>query len=274
MEDYKLIKNISIVDYLESNGYTKVNGSTCNYAKFKSPFTNEKTASFVVKLSTNTFHDYSANIRGNMNDLMTAFKNQGIHTSVVEFMTCRSSKTCAGAVANYPLEIISVEELTDTRLLDYIVHKRGINVSIAKYYCKQIKYTIKNRIYLAIGFKNNKGGWELRNEKFKGGTVPKAITTFEGNSEKHNVFEGFMDYLSALTFYKSKRLKYSTHILNSTVFAESLSSEMEYNIFTDNDPAGNGVIEVLAPNNIINDFRDIFAPHNDFNDYLVSLKNK
>ncbi len=48
-----------------------------------------------------------------------------------------------------------------------------------------------------MGFKNNFGGFELRNKYFKGSSSPKEITLISNNSpDRLNVFEGFMDFLS------------------------------------------------------------------------------
>jgi hypothetical protein len=61
--------------------------------------------------------------------------------------------------------------------------KEGYLFEIAKYYCKEIHYHIGEKQYKAIGFKNDKDGWELRNPYWKGGTNPKTITTIEGRGK-------------------------------------------------------------------------------------------
>jgi hypothetical protein len=272
MEDYNKLNEIHIVDFLESNGHFRDKKSSNSYRTvFLSPFTNEKTPSFCVNNYKNVFFDFSGGMGGNLYQLVKLFKEKNINIS--EIITERSSPM--PVFKEKPkTEILSVNSLTNKYLIDYLVKERGINIHITKQYCCEIRTRIGDKTYFGIGFKNDKGGYELRNASFKGCTSPKGITTFNWGGNKINIFEGFMDFLSALTYLNTMKLKNTTIILNSCVFAEMLESDKEYNIFTDNDAAGNSVIEVLAPNNTINDFRNIFAPHNDFNDYFVSLKKK
>ena len=48
---------------------------------------------------------------------------------------------------------------------------------------------------MAVG--NEGGGYEIRNPFFKGGVPPKDVTLLSVGSTSCNVYEGFMDYLSA-----------------------------------------------------------------------------
>jgi DNA primase len=57
---------LSIDDYMQSIGYNKSNSSTSNHSCYHSPFTDEKTPSFKVNLSKNTFSDYSSGERGDI----------------------------------------------------------------------------------------------------------------------------------------------------------------------------------------------------------------
>lgn len=97
-------------------------------------------------------------------------------------------------------EIIMVKELGHTALLGYL-SLRGINSTIAKSHCVEIHYRRNGKNYFAIGFKNDAGGYELRNPYFKGCIAPKAITTITNHNVECHVFEGFIDYLSFLVLY-------------------------------------------------------------------------
>jgi len=44
--------------------------------------------------------------------------------------------------------------------------------------CRYLKQRRIEKIFKAIGFKNNAGGYELRNEYFKGSSCPKYISYF------------------------------------------------------------------------------------------------
>ena len=77
------------------------------------------------------------------------------------------------------------------------LRQRRIEKSIAGKYCYEVQFTNadKEKIYKAIGFKNNAGGYELRNEYFKGSSSPKYVTYLDNNSNNISVFEGFFDFL-------------------------------------------------------------------------------
>jgi hypothetical protein len=58
------------------------------------------------------------------------------------------------------------------------------------------------------------------------------------------------------------------------VFADQIEQANEYNIFTDNDKAGDSVIEKLQQRGQINDMRNIYSPCKDYNEYLVNHINQ
>ena len=57
---------------------------------------------------------------------------------------------------------------------------------------------MRGKRYYAIGFRNRSGGLELRNRFFKGCIPPKDISLKRSGADVCAVFEGFMDYLSAM----------------------------------------------------------------------------
>ena len=62
---------------------------------------------------------------------------------------------------------------------------------------------------------------ELSNFGFKGCLRKKAITTIPGSKLEINVFEGFFDYLSALTYFSKDKLTGTTIILNTLTLLDS-----------------------------------------------------
>jgi hypothetical protein len=63
--------------------------------------------------------------------------------------------------------------------------KRKISLSLAEKYCSEIIY---NKTYVALRFKNDSGGYELRNELFEGSNTPKGITRFKNRSKYMHQF--------------------------------------------------------------------------------------
>ena len=60
-----------------------------------------------------------------------------------------------------------------------------------------MRYTTHGKRYFAVAFGNERGGYEIRNPFFKGCVPPKDVTLLSVGSATCNVYEGFMDYLSA-----------------------------------------------------------------------------
>ena len=97
-------------------------------------------------------------------------------------------------------ENIKIVPLGNPALLAYL-KERGIPAHIAKANCKEAHYTLNGRPYFAVAFPNISSGVELRNRYFKGCISPKDISIRrirDGPSTECAVFEGFIDYLSAL----------------------------------------------------------------------------
>jgi hypothetical protein len=92
--------------------------------------------------------------------------------------------------------VIATKPLTNPALCRY-VNARKIPLEIAKQYCKEVDFELYNKKYSAIGFENTSGGFELRNEHFKGSTSPKDVTQISTAEAKDiSVFEDFFSFLS------------------------------------------------------------------------------
>lgn len=169
--------------------------------------------------------------------------------------------------------------ITNKALTDYL-SERKINIDITKQHCSEIHYEVGSKEYYAIGFKNNSGGYVLRNKYFKGCTSSDITTHTSidvGNKESCLVFESFTDYLSFLTLKNWDHPKQDTVILNSV---HNLSKAMDFikshkQVYTylDNDEAGKKAtlsIQQSHPN--VSDQSVKYINHKDLNDYLISAK--
>ena len=159
---------------------------------------------------------------------------------------------------------------------EYLAH-RGIVPGIAAVYCREVRYQVRSRCFFAIGFRNDCGGWELRSERFKGGSSPKHITTFDNRSDTVIAFEGFMDFLAYLSLKHPEQLHIDAAVLNSVVNLPKavpfLSRHPVIHTFFDNDEAGRkataGLIR-LCPRSEVIDQRHFYSGHKDINDYLIA----
>lgn len=162
---------------------------------------------------------------------------------------------------------------------------RGIPRDIAQRYCVQVDYTLhgssrgafgaqrrKNRYY-AIGFENN-----LRNPFFKGSFPPKHIAHIANGNPRCNVFEGFIDFLSA------EKLGWNdgndSIVLNSVAnLGKAVPCLQDYPLilcYLDNDVAGRTALAKLMREfgDRVMDKSTLYPNHKDLNEYLMSLSPK
>ena len=278
-------KQIPITDYLSGLGFepAKIRGNDFWY---HSPFRHERSPSLKVNAKLNVWYDHGSGEGGTIVDLGAKLHQCTLH----EFL----NKLAEGnyAIQQFPLHRNSVETserklkimgVTDLRNPDLIryVEDRKIRPHFAHEFCKEVEFSIGEKNYLAIGFPNRSGGYELRNRWFKGSSSPKDLSLINGGSSSLCVMEGFMDFLSALTLNQSKvielPLKSSFLILNSLSFLHKnlplLKSPSEVLLFLDNDLAGREAKDGLTSKGI--SFRDasaFYAPSKDVNEFLKSTK--
>ena len=162
--------------------------------------------------------------------------------------------------------------LQDAKLLSYL-KERGILANIAIPNCEEVRYRVHGKRYYAIGFRNMGGGLELRNRFFKGCIPPKDISLKRNGSDICSVFEGFMDYLSAmqLGIIASDWL-----VLNSVSNVEKavkvLQGYERIECFLDNDEAGRRTFQRLHDcfGERVIDRSSLYADHKDLNEFLLS----
>ena len=275
--EIQYIKQISITDYLQQQGYAPARVQGIHYWYY-SPLRNESTPSFKVNTERNQWYDFGSGEHGDIIDLVCALHRCTISEAIwllsgakqvvhQDFSFGGERKT-----SKHKLEIISVQSLTNPYLLRYIA-ERGISLSIANRFCSEIRYNNTNRTYYAIGFSNDAGGWEIRSPYFKGCIAPKAITTISKGTDVLQIFEGFMDFLSWQTL--NPALACDTIILNSLALLpriqEKIKGYKQVESFLDNDDAGRKSFEVLKhfyPSIIDGSVR--YQTHKDLNEWLVA----
>lgn len=148
---------------------------------------------------------------------------------------------------NTPLEITKVQVIAHPALLGYL-NTRGITGQLARQYLDEVHFTQNGKNYFALGFKNDQGGYELRNPYYQGSTPPKDITSIElarlgFNSLNLALFEGFFDYLSALV---TNTISPQTPaiILNTAAMKERAKNAIlksrppAVHLYLDHDPTG------------------------------------
>ena len=275
----KTAKELCIIDYLEQCGILPQRIKSHNYW-YLSPLREEKTASFKVNVKLNAWMDFGEGTGGNLIDLGIRMH----HCSVEEFLERlnngnhdfsfhQQTSQKANPQPENPVIITGVKMLNHPALITYL-ESRGIEMSIAARYCKEIDFTIGGKPYFAVGFANRSGGYELRNNWFKGASSPKDITIIEGSHKAAIVLEGFTDFLSLLQL-KGGQSQSDFIILNSVALAERampiLKSYQEVFLMLNHDKAGITTAEKLQAAGIsFTDASGFYKGFNDINEYLTA----
>ena len=173
----------------------------------------------------------------------------------------------------HSFEDVEVLPLQNRALLHYL-QERGIPSAVAIANCKEIHYTTHGKRYFAVAFGNEGGGYEIRNPFFKGCVPPKDVTLLSVGSASCNVYEGFMDYLSARALGIGGR---EDHLVLNSVSNVArayrhLNGYGQIKCCLDNDEAGRRTLETPRTRygEKVSDCSGIYNGCKDLNDYLQS----
>ncbi len=274
-------KNISIIDFLEKSGF-KVIRKNRNNVFFNSPFRYESNASFKVDLNLNLYYDFGIGEGGSIIDLVCKMKNVNV-SGALEILSKNEIKIHEKQNNSNEKKInYHFQKLQNKALIKYLEYHRKIPFAVAKYYLEECYYKDigQKKVHFSLAFKNEIGTYELRNI-FQKRSTGNYYTHLKGkDNTKINVFEGFMDFLSALVYYKKTFLKIDTLVLNSVSnkknALEILRNYKKINLFLDNDQAGFDAKEFFKnelQNIEIEDFSHIYSITKDFNQFLINSIN-
>ncbi|KAA6324896.1 DNA primase [termite gut metagenome] len=256
-----------------------------------SPLRKENHPSFKVDYYLNLWRDFGSSEGGSIIDLVMKMENCsfheaasklekryanagiGIETDTFSFHRNNIKDSIPNSGSESILSILNILPITHPTLINF-VRERKIDLELANRYCREIHYRINDRNYFSIGFKNDRGGYELSSPSgFKGCIPPKDITTVRNERNACLLFEGFWDFLSYLTLQEIRQTKHDTVILNSVANVSKATSfiKLHKDIYTylDNDEGGQRatrLIKETCPS--INDRSAQYAGYKDLNDYL------
>lgn len=280
----KEIKSIPLAAFLSRLGHEPVarKGTRLWY---KSPLRQEQTPSFKVETTLNCWYDFGIGRGGNIIDLATELYQS---TDLRYLMRCIANSYPVPSVQTVAssfvprhsassMERFEVVPLEHRALVAYL-QERGIPAHIATANCKEAHYSVNGKPYFAVAFENVSGGCELRNRYFKGCRGRKDISYLpwsrDGPSIECVVFEGFIDYLSALTLGIISGA--NAVILNSVVNVNKavpyLTNYTVINCYLDHDNAGQTALAELTAiyGSTVIDRSTLYSEFNDLNDFLVN----
>jgi hypothetical protein len=288
-------KQIDMVDYLASLNYRPDKIHNDDYW-YLSPLRNEKTPSFKVNREKNVWYDHGTGKGGDIIDFGTLYHNCSVsellnhlsafpgrpllsfHPPSISGSPAAVATLLAGEkkeANDSKIVILDARPLAAKHLLNYL-KTRSIPLEIASRYCKEVDFLLYGKQHTVIGFQNNGGGYELRNENFKGSSSPKDITFIDNDCQQVAVFEGFFSYLAFQTLSRNQVQPQANFlILNSLSFFEKsrkiMETHREVHLLLDKDTAGiSNTQKALAWDN--NKYMDRSAFYNnrkDLNDWLI-----
>jgi DNA primase len=304
----KEARDIPINEFLDSIGVaprkTRAGGTELWYC---SPIrSGDSNPSFKVDLQKNLWFDFGADKGGNIIDLVCELKHAtvkdalailedsglyrgvvGVSRSVTKIIgqsdkqsVIPLEKMLAGEKEKSTFEVLSAGAISNKNLIKYL-GERQIDVEIAGSYLKQIRFKPCNadKSFYALGFPCG-DGFEARSKLFKGFVGNHKdlakINLHDGSSL--SVFEGFMDFLAFLSFYKNSNFQSSAIILNTINLRHRALEEIQKHSFTkvylflDNDEAGQSTKQFFIDNienTPVVDKSGLYKNFNDFNQMTI-----
>ncbi len=285
--EIEIMKRMPLADFLARLGHEPCRRSR-NELWYRAPYRSERTPSFRVNVEKQLWYDFGLGKGGDIFTLAGEF----IHSD--DFMA--QAGFIAGT-ANVPLEKravpvfspkpsesafeeVEVAPLRHSVLTDYLA-ERGIPEEVARRHCGRIDYTTHGKRYFAIGFPNMAGGYEIRNKLFKGCVPPKDVSLIKAEdtpAEVCSVFEGFMDFLSAVMLGTAKGC--DCLVLNSVANVEKAMKHLggygRIDCFLDHDEAGRRTLATLKEHygECVFDRSALYNGCKDLNEFLQQTTKK
>ncbi len=264
---------------------------------YNSPFRLEKTASFHVNTAKNVWYDFGeakggdvvkfvcAYLQSNGNDFTVSdalrwIKNMTFLLPDVSSLAAQPTDKATGLVLQ------TIGNVKDPALIAFL-KSRGISIETAQSFLKEVVTLNRstNKSFFALGFANEANGYELRNQYFKGCIGAKAISFVRAANPpatEIHIFEGFMDFLSAVEEKGKDRFEGDIIVLNSVAclpqiipYIKNYTYRAVYS-WLDNDVPGARAAQVLKK--FVTDeakisFRlmnNTYAPHKDVNAWRMN----
>ena len=267
-------KNISIKAVLESFSLfpSKENSRTAFYFALDRE---EKTPSLSVDFSKNTAFDFGIGKKYDVILIAQTMKRCSVSDALkyleqFNFSFQKQNLKLKNLPKSY--EIIDVKEIQHPALLDYL---KSRNVEDQKKWVEEIHYRMNDKNYFGIGFKNDSGGYEIRNAYSKICLGKKDITSIKNDSKDVRIFEGFFDFLSFKKVENYLEKQRSDYIILNSVFMinkikNDLGNYQNIELYFDNDEAGTRAVEMIK-NDLKNaeDCRVLYSGFKDLNDWLI-----
>ena len=279
------MRHIALADFLARLGHEPVRRSG-NELWYRAPYRNERTPSFRVNVAKQLWYDFGLGRGGDIFTLAGEFVRSGDFMVQARFIAdaAHIPPTVLPTFEPEPsvpaFEEVEAVPLLRSPLTDYLL-ERGIPYGVASRYCRRLNYGVHGKRYFAVGFPNVAGGYEIRSRHFKGCVPPKDVSlvkTEAADADACCVYEGFVDFLSAVTLGMGERCDHL--VLNSTANVKKalryLDGYGHIGCFLDRDDAGRRTLEALKERygGRVADRSALYDGCKDLNEYLQRTTKK
>ena len=284
--DIDNMRQIPLADFLARLGHEPVRRSG-NELWYRAPYRNERTPSFRVNVGKQLWYDFGLGKGGDIFTLAGEFVGSGDFMEQVKFIaetanmqSVEFDKATFQPKPSEPVfEGVEAVPLLRSPLTDYQA-ERGIPYGISSRYCCRLNYGVRGKRYFAVGFPNVAGGHEIRSRFFKGCVPPKDVSSVKAEGSPTgmcSVFEGFMDFLSAVTLGLETG---DCLVLNSVANVEKAIRHLDgygrIDCYLDRDEAGQRTLETLKERygGRVCDRSALYDGCKDLNEYLQLTTKK
>lgn len=289
---------IALTEILQKIGFSHIKQKGAE-VWYHSPFRAERTASLQVNMIKNVWYDFGAATGGDVVQFARKYlESQNEDSTVIDALRFLRNMTYQPAPSMLlPPEDIKatspalvIEDVIDIQhkgLIKYL-DSRAIPLNVAKKYLQEavVRNITSGKKFHVLSLTNEGEGYELRNKIFQGCIGTKSVTFIRGASipvHEVNVFEGFMDFLSAALNEEDYAFKGDVIILNSvSCLPQAIPYIRNYpyqalKTWLDNDTAGVSATQSLKEFAETEGFEFLpqnktYAPHKDVNAWHVQAK--
>ena len=279
----KQFNSIKLKEVLASLGHLPIKQNE-KEAWYLNPFGTETQASFKLDKKLNLWYLHSEGIGGNNTDFIMKYQNVSVK-EVLEWAEKQNfssfqqqsfqRQNLENLHKNY--EILEIKNIKHSALLEYLNERKVANQTK---FTQEIHYRMNGKNYFGIGFKNDSGGYEIRNKFAKICLGKKDISTIKNGSKSVKIFEGFFDFLSFKNIEGYLGKEPSDYIILNSVSMiykaqKSFEDYKNIELYFDNDEAGNRAVEILKKElNNVEDARILYSGFKDLNEYLIQQTNE
>ena len=282
MKDIVKLRNIPIINILKRLNI-EADEKKKDQFWFKPEWRAERTAS--VKCENNLFYDFGEGYGGNTIDYVMKHFSVDFNRAVkwlksedVIFSFDPPQKCDSVKLKKQNSYFVKTVQLLQNQILIHYLKSRKLNIEICKMYLDEVYYTINQKKYFGVGFKNDKNQYEIRNKYAKLCLGEKWFTWINRSNKSLVVLESWSDFLSLLSLYPKCEKSKDFLILNSLSMLSKVDNVLnmyaELLFALDNDVAGSNATEnCLKKWNLggvrCKDIRYLFHGSKDINDFLI-----